>query len=393
MNTKLKFGLGMAIAAIIGACSADSISNADGENWPSDFSVAEYARVNPDLANHQRVTSVAKKNAAYLQAAADSGKTVATSFKDSSELALFFSSDAVVPGNEAAVKELFTVYAGLSESYWPISGVAAFVNGVLGDSNDVIIGGIAAAEYRDALAPFHCLGQTALQDLEFIKSVQIDSTLIKQQYVLAGRYEGRPYRECREGEAVYKKVIKTIKIDTIVGGNKKYEWEYYTKLDSASESNWIYKTADSVEYNQKSLEDHKSKGDSIVYPAIIQTCAEILGVPETAPAEDSSAAQDSSDVPAPEAAPASEADGDSSAEPVAPSGVVIELVSVNKNCKSKPDSLKVDSTVTDKYVKSIVLTPLSANVSVPAGGDNRVWDFSADLYCKNLADGDVYLIP
>ena len=51
-----------------------------------------------------------------------------------------------------------------------------------------------------------------------------------------------------------------------------------------------------------------------------------------------------------------------------------------------------DILVTDKINKKTTIKPMSENAVAPAGNKDRVWDFSADLYCRNEADWEVYLI-
>ena len=67
MNTKFKLGLGLAMAMVLGACSADSIDAPISENWPDDFSLAEYAKANPDLARYQIIAAVADSNNVYME--------------------------------------------------------------------------------------------------------------------------------------------------------------------------------------------------------------------------------------------------------------------------------------------------------------------------------------
>jgi hypothetical protein len=52
-------------------------------------------------------------------------------------------------------------------------------------------------------------------------------------------------------------------------------------------------------------------------------------------------------------------------------------------------------TVDSLYATTKVYTPVSANardVNAGRSNENLVWDFSADRYCKNKADGNIYII-
>ena len=41
---------------------------------------------------------------------------------------------------------------------------------------------------------------------------------------------------------------------------------------------------------------------------------------------------------------------------------------------------------------NVFVSSMSENAVAPAGNKDRVWDFSADLYCRNEADWEIYLI-
>ena len=357
MKTKFKLGLGLGVALVLGACSADSIDAPISENWPDDFTVAEYARANPDLATYQCIAAVADSNNAYMEvarskmmdsliaAAAEKNAPEPVTAKDSSnakskvakftitvndEAAVFFD-------DEASVKAIFTDYAGLDEEWWP--GLPALINGVISvdpETGDTTLNpdGARAMEYRAAFKNFHRYGFTATQDLAFLKTVKVDSSLIEKQYIMAGRYEGRPYRFCHDGEANIKKLDVQVEYDTIPNGIKTYVFKDTILLVEAEKSTWKFAL---------------SNGDTCVSE---QACGKKI-----------------------------EADTSLS---------IIDTIKPPPT--EKQDSIKVDSIFTDKINRKTTMKPMSENAVAPAGNKDRVWDFSADLYCRNEADWEIYLI-
>ena len=359
MNTKFKFGLGLAMAMVLGACSDDSIDAPISENWPDDFTVAEYAKANPDLGIYQYISAVNDSNNAYMEVArqkmmdsliaavaATKGSPDSVTAKDSSnarskasKFTITMTDEAAVFFNdEEAVKTIFTDYARLDEEWWP--GLSAFINGmfvidsVTGDTTIDALNGPRAMEYREAFKNFHRYGFTATEDLAFLKTIKVDSSLIEKQYIMAGRYEGRPYRFCHDGEANVKKIDVQVEYDTIPDGIKTYVFKDTILMVEAEKSTWKYTL---------------SNGDTCVSE---QACGMKISA-------------------------------DSSLS-------IIDTIKPPPT--EKHDSIKVDSVFTDKINRKTTLKPMSPNAVAPAGSKDRVWDFSADLYCRNEGDGEVYLI-
>ena len=350
MNTKLKLGLGLGMALVLAACSADSIDAPISENWPDDFSLSEYARANPDLGIYQGIALVADSNNAYLtdvrEKMLDSLLQLATTKKDSSNATLKVSKYTISMTDEAsvffddsaAVKTIFTDYALLDEEWWP--GMSALINGMFivdpetGDTTIDALNGPRAMEYREAFKKFHRYGFSATQDLAFLKSVKVDSSLIEKQYIMAGRYEGRPYRFCHEGEANIKKLDVQVVYDTIPDGIKTYVFKDTILLIEPEKSTWKFAL---------------SNGDTCVSE---MACGKKIEEDPTLSITDT----------------------------------------IKPPPTEKPDSIKVDSVFTDKINKKTTIKPMSENAVAPAGNKDRVWDFSADLYCRNEADWEVYLI-
>lgn len=168
---KKKIFLSAFAALVFAACSADSISNADAENWPSDFSAKEYAELNWELVTVQMRDAVAEKNS-------EKGKTLQDI--DEKETNTFFD-------KEASVKEIFTKYAGFADTIWP--GFEELKTSKI------------YSDFRDPLFEYHAFGNTASKDLDFLKSFEVNYDVLKMQYVMIGRIEGRAYRYCKDGEA------------------------------------------------------------------------------------------------------------------------------------------------------------------------------------------------
>lgn len=361
MNKMFKYGMGLAAAIALVACSADSISNSDAENWPSDFSVSEYARVNPDLGTYQALSAVADSNAVlrnliteqltqaaieadssdktYEQKLASAKTKAEQQVKKTYVTGIILNDDAEWTAyfdDSTAVKEIFLNYAGLSESYWP--GSAAFLNGMYNPDSSINIFGQTAMQYRLALNPYHIYGNKASADLAFLKSVPVDSNLIKYQYIRAGRYEGRAYRFCRAGDnAVIKQLDVTVtRYDTTV---TVYDttWNVTERADTTHSATKIsYVDADGKDTTMllSSYQKHLAEGDSSIVPK------DTIYTIET------------------------------------------------KEVKDYVDRAPRDSIYQKKKTSTQAMSPNAA----PVGNTGEVWDFSADLYCKSEVDGEVYLI-
>lgn len=381
MNMNRKFAFCAMAAVVLSACSDGNLSSTEalGENWPADFSVSEYAEVNPDLANYQIIAAVSEVNNGVIEkvkqdsikawkaamapaqldsikaavsakdatldgAALDSAvdativasmkkrlESVRPSLKDESERNLFFN-------DSNAVKTIFVEYANINASYWP--GMNALKLGVKDSTN--LLDGARAEEYSVSLERFHCLGNTATQDLAFLNSKKnsIDMTLIEKHYLLSGRYEGRPYRYCHDGEANYLKFATVVTVDTVADTT----WEYVTKdtviLDSTALNPIRY-----VLYNETTDSTIEKSVRGLNLDSLKEAGFEVKD-------------------------------------------------SVLWTVTEKETTIKVDSsmTVADKYATTITQTPVSANAKAFSGNMDRVWDFSADYYCLNKADGNIYII-
>lgn len=350
MIKKIQWTLALTTIVSLFACSDNGLDSEEAlaENWPADFNTAEYAQVNPDIVNYQRINAVEEKNEQYLVAlrkryadslmttgadsatAAGKASALTVSFADPAEQAIFFD-------DSVAVKKIFTDYAFMEEKYWP--GMSALKEGVVSGEGGVNLSGVAAMEYRAVFEKFHCLGNKASQDLTFLQSVKIDSTLIHQQYVLAGIYEGRAYRFCHEGEASYPKFIIDSKKELILDTTWDFKADTTKVLDSAllPSPKLVLDNGDTVD--ARGFEEHPEDFEGVAVTDTIK-----YGAP------------------------------------------------VERDSITYSDSTM---TVDSLYATTKVYTPVSANardVNAGRSNENLVWDFSADRYCKNKADGNIYII-
>ena len=184
------FVASLALAAMVG-CSADSISNADSENWPSDFSSKEYGEINFDLIKVQMKDSIAARNALKKKTSED---------MDEKEIDLFFD-------KESSIKTIFVKYQGFDASIWP--GFEKLKSGVM------------YSDFRKPLYDYHTFGNTATKDVKYLESFKPNYDVLKAQYILIGKVEGRPYRYCKDKEA------KTLKVaDETQAVAVKSKWDF-----------------------------------------------------------------------------------------------------------------------------------------------------------------------
>ncbi len=336
MKKNYKFGLGLAFSLLaLAACSDSSVDSAEAvrENWPADFTVSEYSLVNKDLANFQRMAQVAEANQAYIAALGDSTKTI--SFEDSSELAIFFD-------DSNAVKTFFVEYAGINAEYWP--GMSALRDGMTDAEGNLNIDGQRAMEYRSVFGRFHTFGNTASQDIANLQAMPIDSAILEFHFVKAGKYEGRAYRFCKDGEARVPKYIEVRSVENVEDTTVEYVYKDTLIIDTVPKNPPMYLV--------------KKDGSDVT---------------DTVPAQSLGKMEEE--------------------------GVKYDLLdSITYTIKEKQDSIKIDSTVTygSHRVTTITKVPspeanaVDANEGSPLEG--RVWNFSAELFCKNPDDGIIYLI-
>ena len=198
MNCLMKYLFALLFAVVMVGCSADDINGADLENWPSDFTAKEYGEVNFDLIKVQMKDSIAAKNALKKKTPAD---------MDKKELDLFFD-------KEESIKTLFTKYQGFADSIWP--------------GFDKLKDGKIYVDFRTPLYDFHIWGNTATEDLKYLESFKPDYNVIKMQYVLIGKIEGRPYRYCKDKES---KTLKAADESQAVAAASKWDFSahFYCK--------------------------------------------------------------------------------------------------------------------------------------------------------------------
>ncbi len=165
----LMIALGAALAFT--ACSSMDPDASKGGDFPGDFDVAIYAVINADVVNAQLRDSVNALNTA---------KSCKVSVTDTADMKIFKS-------DSAALKTLYTEYLGTDEIHWP-------------GYTDLTEDAVYADVFAQIVSYYHVCGNTANEDVLYLSSVKIDSSVVAYQYPLAGKAEGRAYRYCNEGE-------------------------------------------------------------------------------------------------------------------------------------------------------------------------------------------------
>ncbi len=168
-NIKISLLAAGATIALL-ACSSLEVSNPEVENFPDDWSLSEFASVNPDLLALQIKDQVNIIN------------TVSKLPSDEEN----FMADADV------LKQLAITYAGFTEKSYDLTDtkklayLKAFnINGVANE-----------AAVFDSLVKGHTVCAGILNG----KGVALDSSVLARQYVVYGAVEGRPYRKCKDAE-------------------------------------------------------------------------------------------------------------------------------------------------------------------------------------------------
>ena len=132
------------------ACSSLEVSNPEAENFPADWSVAEYMKANPDLRALQIKDQVLILNT-LSGLPADTAK---------------FMSDTVT------LKKIALEYAGFTEASFNLADDAK----------------------RKYIKTFDINGVD--NEPAVFDTLKLDTALIERQYVVYGKIEGRPYRRC-----------------------------------------------------------------------------------------------------------------------------------------------------------------------------------------------------
>lgn len=167
-NVKISLLAAGATLALL-ACSSLEVDNPTEENFPADWSLAEYMNVNPDLRALQIMDNVTIINA-ISKLPSDSAEFMAS----------------------PDLKQFAITYAGFTEENYDIEN---------GDKRKYLksfnINGISnEAAVFDSLLKGHTVCAAMLNG----KGVAYDSSVIELQYIAYGKIEGRPYRACKATE-------------------------------------------------------------------------------------------------------------------------------------------------------------------------------------------------
>jgi hypothetical protein len=151
-NVKISLLAAGALMAIV-ACSSLEVDNPTSENFPNDWSAAEFIKANPDLRALQIRDKVTYMNA------------VSGAEKDD---------DAFI-ANEEVVKALMIKHGGMTEADFDISVHGAYIKkfNIYGVENESAI----------------------------FDTLTLDTAIIERQFIAYGAIEGRPYRFCKDSDA------------------------------------------------------------------------------------------------------------------------------------------------------------------------------------------------
>jgi len=200
------------------ACSSMEVprEEAYGNQLPKDFSAAEFASLNTDIALAQVMDSIKTINAEWEQGKKDAGEaTSSINAAKRSDNTTFLASDIV--------KNIAINYLQWSDEL--ITAMRAEA---------------ATGSRKDYLQRFNIFDRD--DELEFIQNFTIDSTTIAKTYLLYGKKDGRAYRACKAGEKI---TLKTPDLDLVVtsvssSGTKYYDYSAYSSFCADTESGKPY---------------------------------------------------------------------------------------------------------------------------------------------------------
>jgi len=151
-NVKISLLAAGATLALL-ACSSLEVDNPTEENFPKDWSAAEYIKVNPDL----RALQIRDK-VTYMNATSGAEKD----------------DDAFVADVET-VKALMIKHGGMTEAGFSLETHGKYIKGF----------NIYGVENESAI----------------FDTLTLDTSVIERQYIAFGAIEGRPYRSCTAADA------------------------------------------------------------------------------------------------------------------------------------------------------------------------------------------------
>ena len=199
--------LGLLISGMaVVACSDMGVDESEAFGFPSDYSLAEYLTINPDIKYQQVKKDLADNqyynvdrfdsaNNSYMVAEGDDSVfVIAPARPENSNFAKEARAKASADiqadnknflSDTALVKEVFLVYLGLADSLWKGA-----------DSLD--------KDMRNALCQFNKQQKGApnsAEDRAFLENFKYNETLFEKHYLLLGSMEGRAYRFCTASDS------------------------------------------------------------------------------------------------------------------------------------------------------------------------------------------------
>jgi len=182
-------------AFYLAACSSMAVplEEAYGNQLPWDFSYAEFAELNPDIILTQSLDSITKLNAEWREKKIAEGKTVAA-------VNTLIDNDNTEFLETQAAKTIAREYLQWTSEPSTVSN-----------------------NRKRYIQRFNIVERD--DELEFIRNLPIDSTVLAKTYMEAGKRNGRAYRVCKENE---KQTLKApdLELVTVVGSGSSAMYNY-----------------------------------------------------------------------------------------------------------------------------------------------------------------------
>lgn len=186
------------------ACSSMKVDDAEATEsaLPSDFNVAIYAEINPDIPIAQLKDQILLENAKTKDSIGLSDITVDQRKDLRARIA---ADDSMFLADTSLLHYVLVTYSGFKESDW----------------SDSILLSSVHKDKLNACKVFNTLKKTPAEDRLILQSFVPDMDLVAKQYILYGDVEGRAYKYCTAGSfgALKDSVQAT---DTTVLGYKDY---------------------------------------------------------------------------------------------------------------------------------------------------------------------------
>jgi hypothetical protein len=183
----LKTLLALSAATLFAACSSmepEGLSETYGNQLPSDFQVAEFDKLNPDIRLAQLKLPFRDSNAVWAQKVAAEGRDTTAEMK--AQNALFIGA----LGLDSAIEPSIGAQLAREFLFWPDS--------LLVEAQANVNVSSKPNSYNKLIA--YNLYDDRYNEIELVKNFAVDSLALIQTYILYGKAEGRAYRQCTQAE-------------------------------------------------------------------------------------------------------------------------------------------------------------------------------------------------